>query len=470
MRCADCDTEPLSPRYCECCGREIALHLALAEAEESPLVSEQIEEVEPVSGPDDWAPNPNPTSDLRYQASPALTSIDETDPATAPSNGATPSANDRPAEKTVSPSTTSTASSPAPSDRTTVAKSETPQALPESTTPPVKDDMAVARAKAAVSEADKTREALPKRPRTYPLQAENVRRPPFVTSRPTIPANVPDLTARQNHSTTFAIAVLIIGATVVGAPWLRLHKESVVARAKQLVSSVLKDRVTEVADAGNYSAPIEAPPAAPTATQDRDSALPKERPAVPTTPTPERKPTTMPLPEASTPSRPKPVTPARPPRPAAVKAVVTKPVRANEPAREVPAAPVLAAKPSAPVIAAPVVEVVAAAPAPAAAPPPAVGPFFESNQVNESPRVVTRSEPRLPDELRDRSIKEVVVVRALVSQSGHPSRVSLLRRSKTGPQLDEVVVAAVNGWTFSPARKKGEAVSCWFNFAVPIGQ
>ena len=83
--------------------------------------------------------------------------------------------------------------------------------------------------------------------------------------------------------------------------------------------------------------------------------------------------------------------------------------------------------------------------------------------------MATKVEPRLPDELRGRSIKEIVVVRALVSQNGHPSRVSLLRRSKAGPQLDDVVVAAVNQWTFSPARKKGEAVSCWFNFAVQVG-
>ena len=56
-------------------------------------------------------------------------------------------------------------------------------------------------------------------------------------------------------------------------------------------------------------------------------------------------------------------------------------------------------------------------------------------------------------------------MRALVSQSGHPSRISLLRRSKAGPELDTIVVEAVNQWTFAPARKKGEAVSCWFNFA-----
>jgi TonB family protein len=99
-----------------------------------------------------------------------------------------------------------------------------------------------------------------------------------------------------------------------------------------------------------------------------------------------------------------------------------------------------------------------------------VGPFFETKDVNDSPRVATRVEPRLPAELRAREIKEIVIVRALVSQSGRPSRVSLLRRSKAGPQLDKVVVEAVNQWTFAPARKKGEPVSCWFNFGVPVGR
>ena len=181
----------------------------------------------------------------------------------------------------------------------------------------------------------------------------------------------------------------------------------------------------------------------------------------------DRKPATTASPVASTPVRPKPVTPARSPRLVPVKAVASNPVRTKEPAHEVPAVAVLSAKPSAPVIAAPVVEVAAAAPAPAPR-PEAVGPFFESNQVNEPPRMATRVEPRLPAELRDRSVKEVVVVRALVSQSGQPTRISLLRRSKTGPQLDDVVLAAVNQWTFSPAKKKGEPVSCWFNFAVPV--
>jgi TonB family protein len=97
------------------------------------------------------------------------------------------------------------------------------------------------------------------------------------------------------------------------------------------------------------------------------------------------------------------------------------------------------------------------------------GPIFDLSDVNESPRIETRAEPRLPADLRGRSIKEVVVVRAVVSQNGRASRISLLRRSKAGPELDDVVLDAVNQWTFSPARKKGAPVNCWYNFAVQVG-
>jgi outer membrane biosynthesis protein TonB len=106
----------------------------------------------------------------------------------------------------------------------------------------------------------------------------------------------------------------------------------------------------------------------------------------------------------------------------------------------------------------------------AAPPAPPLGPFFETTDVNELPRVATRVEPQLPDELRARPLNEILIVRVLVSQGGHPSRISLLRRSKTGVRLDNAVIAALNQWTFSPARKRGEAVSCWFNFGVPVGR
>jgi TonB family protein len=144
----------------------------------------------------------------------------------------------------------------------------------------------------------------------------------------------------------------------------------------------------------------------------------------------------------------KPVAPA--PQVAAVTPARVEPVREAEPP---PPAPVAAAPAPAPVATA------------SAAP---LRPFYEPSDVNEAPQIASRIEPQVPDELRGRSINDIVVVRLLVSQTGQPSSVSLLRRSKGGASLDDAVLAAVKQWTFSPARKKGEAVSCWFNVGVPV--
>ena len=87
--------------------------------------------------------------------------------------------------------------------------------------------------------------------------------------------------------------------------------------------------------------------------------------------------------------------------------------------------------------------------------------------MNETPRVASRVEPQVPEEVPG-SVNEIVVVRVLVSQEGRPSLVRLLRASRLGPALDDAVVAAVSQWTFLPARRRGEAVSCWYNVGVPI--
>jgi protein TonB len=109
--------------------------------------------------------------------------------------------------------------------------------------------------------------------------------------------------------------------------------------------------------------------------------------------------------------------------------------------------------------------VVASVPPPPPPPPPAVGPFFEMAQVNQPPRVASQVEPRLPDH---QAGADVVVLRVLVSQAGHASQISMLRRARAGRDVDDAVVAAVKRWTFTPATKRGQAVSCWFNVAVPL--
>jgi TonB family protein len=134
------------------------------------------------------------------------------------------------------------------------------------------------------------------------------------------------------------------------------------------------------------------------------------------------------------------------------------------------AAPVAVIEPVRELVAPPLPPPVVVMPAAAVASIEPQRPFFEPKDVNEQPAVANRVEPRLPDELKTRDISEVLVVRLLVSQTGHPSSISLLRRSKTGQSLDDAVVAAIRQWTFSPARKKGETVSCWMNLGVPVGR
>ncbi len=147
-----------------------------------------------------------------------------------------------------------------------------------------------------------------------------------------------------------------------------------------------------------------------------------------------------------------------------------RPVRQPKPARQEPK------RQPAPAAPAPTIETmtVAALPAPepvaAPAPEPVaapVGPFFETRQVNEAPQVASRIEPQIPDDVQG-PLNDVVILRVLVSQTGHVSLVSVLRRSKSGVSLDDAVVAAIKQWTFSPARKRGEAVSCWYHVGIPV--
>jgi periplasmic protein TonB len=119
----------------------------------------------------------------------------------------------------------------------------------------------------------------------------------------------------------------------------------------------------------------------------------------------------------------------------------------------------------------PAPEPVVPAPAPAPEAPAApIGPFFEVRSVDQAPQVASRVEPLLPESLQGQSLHEIVIVRILVSQSGQPALVSLLRRSKSGPELDSAVVAAVRQWKFTPAAKRGQAVSCYLHVGVAVGR
>ena len=150
--------------------------------------------------------------------------------------------------------------------------------------------------------------------------------------------------------------------------------------------------------------------------------------------------------------------------------VQPKAVPASTPAPQ--AAPIV---PSTPAPAPVVEEAPAPTPVAAAAPAPeppraAMGRFFEMRQVNELPQVTSRVEPQVPEDLRNQPLNEIVIIRVLVSQDGHPAIVSVLRGSKAGPVIDDAVVAAVKQWSFTPARKNGEAVSCFYHVGVQVSR
>jgi TonB family protein len=268
--------------------------------------------------------------------------------------------------------------------------------------------------------------------RTDAAPAERSSKPAVVNTRPKVP--VPS--DHGNPAIALAAAGVVVAAIGVGAYWLQFHDQPMIAREEQ--QAVVAQNVTVTKRRPSASGPsaaaitgrhaVEAPPKVPAPARSK--------------------------PAASAPAQ-----------------VPARSVRAPSPAtRQVASVsvPTPATEAPAPAVAAPAPDVVATPPPPVPPAPP-VGRFFETMDVNELPHVATRVAPQLPDELRTRPVNEVVIVRALVSQGGRPSRVSLLRRSKAGPHLDNAVIAAVNQWTFSPARKRGEAVSCWFNFGVPVG-
>jgi TonB family protein len=253
------------------------------------------------------------------------------------------------------------------------------------------------------------------------------------TAKPTAndwrPKSVPKSPKPMNQL-LLPMAALVVVAVGLGGYWLRVHGG---------LSAVLEG---ETADAGH---------------KPQHASQPAARLAEPAKPAAAARSVKADPPSAAKPR-------AAQPKPARqVAAATPKPVttRAPEPipAAAVPVPAVFTAPPPAPAATAS-----AAAPASNAA----QGPFFEPTDVHEAPKVASKVAPDVPAELRSQARNEIVIVRMLISQIGRPSRVTLLRKSKTGAKVDDAVIAAVSQWTFSPAKRRGEAVSSWFNIGVPV--
>jgi TonB family protein len=332
---------------------------------------------------------------------------------------------------------------------------------------------------AAAPEPTASREAVTVTAAAAPLEAAPAS--PFADKKPAA-SFMPRAAGRLKRFATVAAAVVAVAA--IGLPLTKLwlgRQQTIVAQKPQPPAK----------PAPRTAAPAAAPavkPAVDRAAAPASAVAPKAAPttAAPSAPAPAAPRVTAPAAARVTSQAPAPAARAAVrPKPAMVPAAAPQRAAANPPAASASrstAKPVRPSKPAPPAIAsAPVVESgpvalfetaqVAPVPPPApTAPESPIGPFYESTDVDKTPQVLARVEPELSAELMTRARGEIVVVRFLVTQTGRPVLVSLLRRSKAGMDLDEAVIAAIKNWTFAPAIKRGRAVSCFVHLGVPIGR
>ncbi|MEW5982518.1 MAG: TonB family protein [Acidobacteriota bacterium] len=102
-----------------------------------------------------------------------------------------------------------------------------------------------------------------------------------------------------------------------------------------------------------------------------------------------------------------------------------------------------------------------------AAEPPR-GRVYEPGQVDQRPVVTRQVEPVYPPDAARRGVEDVVVLKVVVLATGRVDDVEVLRRSKKDAAFDAAAMAAVRQWEFSPARRDGTAVNCYYNVAVPF--
>ena len=252
-----------------------------------------------------------------------------------------------------------------------------------------------------------------------------------------------------NRSRRLVIGAALAGVAAIGTPvmWkLAFASRPTVVSALRIEPAAAPEPAAPRPERV-HGTPAAAPaPAAPRVYQDLQPIAPE--PAAPSAPVA----AAAPAPRHATPK-------AAPKKPA----VATAPVPVAAPAAAPAPAPLLVATPP-PVVAAPT----AAAPPPASVQAEAVplGQIFEVSQVEARPSVTTRFDPVLPARLNGSTSQLVVIVRVLVSPSGRPVESSPVKNPSNDPGLGAAAAATVRQWSFAPARKKGQPVSCWVNVGV----
>ena len=80
--------------------------------------------------------------------------------------------------------------------------------------------------------------------------------------------------------------------------------------------------------------------------------------------------------------------------------------------------------------------------------------------VDEMPQIRNQAAIEYPDSARSAGTEGFVVVKILITKEGKVKKVSISNSQPRGV-FDQVVLAAVKGWGFSPAKYQGQPVSVW---------
>ncbi|MFN2387611.1 MAG: energy transducer TonB [Thermoanaerobaculia bacterium] len=108
-----------------------------------------------------------------------------------------------------------------------------------------------------------------------------------------------------------------------------------------------------------------------------------------------------------------------------------------------------------------------AAPGSAPAPPPArASGNAEPDAVYAPPRYRATVKPLYPASALRSRIGGIVLLRVLVSESGEPVEIEVVR--EVHPDLSAAAVGAVRRWEFEPARRNGVPVAAWTTVPIPF--
>lgn len=112
------------------------------------------------------------------------------------------------------------------------------------------------------------------------------------------------------------------------------------------------------------------------------------------------------------------------------------------------------------------VEPTAAPTAPPARPAVRAGALVDLDEVDTPPRVARVVKPGYPPLALQSRIGGIVILRVLVSETGVPAEIQVLRPGRMG--LTEAAMRAVKDWTFQPAVKDGVPVQTWISVPIPF--